>query len=115
MSYIVDGAHGQDWQGANWVFYNMSEHLLPVLRKMEGGEALAEKLIEALNVQIGYIDLADLLESPKISAVWVAAIDETVARIRAEGNKGWREPDRFEPFLEKIAELKSLALIQQPA
>lgn len=115
MSYIVDGAHGQDWQGANWVFYHLGEHLLPVLRETQEAEPLAERLEEALATQVGYMDLSDLLVSPNLSRVWSKAIDETLSRLRAEGNAGWREPDRFELFLQEVAELKSLVGIPQPA
>ncbi len=114
MSYIVEGAYGQDWQGSNWVFRHMSEHLLRVLQKTEGAEELAERLEEAVDIEIGYLDISDLLQSPKLSHLWSQAIEETIALLRSEGNADWREPDRFESFLTKVGELKSLAEIQQP-
>jgi hypothetical protein len=115
MSYIVKGVHDQDWQGANWVFYSLSEHLLPTLQHMQGAELLAERLEEALEMEIGYMDLSDLLTSPELSQAWSTAINATAEKLRLAGSTGWREPDRFEPFLQKVSELKSLVGEPQPA
>ncbi|MEJ7618046.1 MAG: hypothetical protein WKF30_14040 [Pyrinomonadaceae bacterium] len=113
MSYIFDGANGQDWQGANWVFRGLSETLLSVLRETPSAEAVAERLEEAMNMEIGYMDISDLLESPRVSAAWVTAVDRSICKLREKGNAHWHEPEAFEGFLEKVAELKSLALVQQ--
>ena len=110
MSYIIKGANSHDWQGANWIFYNMSEHLLPVFQSMEGAEEFVEEFENALEVQTGYINLDGLLSDPKRSRVWLRAISQMIAKVRAEGNADWKKPEMFEPFLEKIAELKHLAI-----
>ncbi|MBA3711785.1 MAG: hypothetical protein H0W76_04950 [Pyrinomonadaceae bacterium] len=114
MSYIIDGAQGQDWQGANWVFLSMSEPLLAALQEIKGAEPLAERLAETMNAESGYLDISDLLESPKMNAVWLKAVDDAIARMRERGSAHWHRPEEFEPFLEKVAKLKNLALVQQP-
>ncbi len=115
MTYILEGAYGQDWQAANWVFRNMSAELLKALREMPEAEKLAERLQEAIEIEVGHMDASDLLASPEQSAVWSAAVDRTVVKLRAEGSTHWNQPDRFEPFLAKVQELKNLAVVQQPA
>ncbi len=115
MSYIVDGAQGQDWQGANWVFLSMSEPLLSVLREVRDAGPLAERLAETMNGESGYLDLSDLLESPEMSGIWVKAVDEAIARMRERGSTHWHRPEEFEGFLEKVSGLKNLALVRQPA
>lgn len=115
MSYIVEGAHGQDWQGANWVFLSMSEPLLLALQEIKEAEPLAERLAETINAESSYLDISDLLESPERRAVWLKAVDEAIARMRERGSAHWHRPEEFEPFLEKVAELKNLALLPQSA
>lgn len=115
MSYIFKGAQGQDWQGANWVFRGVSETLLSVLRETPHAEALAKHLEEAIDIEIGYMDVSGLLESAEVSAAWMTAVDRTIVELRKQGNEHWHKPEAFEPFLKKVAELKSLALAEQPA
>ena len=110
MSYIIKGPNGHEWQGANWIFYNMSEYLLPALQSIEGAEAFVEKFEDALETQTGYINLDSLLSEPKASRIWLRAIDEVIANIRAEGNSDWKKPEMFEPYIQRISELKNLAI-----
>jgi len=115
MSYIFDGAQGQDWQQQNRVFYSMSGPLLDSLRETPKAGAIAERLTETINTESGWMDASDLLESPELSATWVTAVDKAIAKLRERGSAHWHQPEEFEPFLEKVGKLKSLALVRQRA
>lgn len=115
MSYIIDGIHGQDWQQPNWVFLSLSDALLSAIQETPKAEPFVERLAETINTESGYMDISDLLETPEMSAAWVTAVDRAIVKLRARGNAHWHRPEEFEPFLEKVAELKNLAVVQQAA
>lgn len=115
MSYILKGAFEQRWQASNWVFHAMSDTLLKAFREMPDAEQLANRLEDAIDMEIGYMNVSDLLALPDQSAVWNAAVDKTISELRQQGNSDWSDPSRFDEFLTEVAKLKSIALTPQPA
>lgn len=109
MSYIIDGVDGRDWQASSWVFHAMSDVLLEVLREHPETTEIADRLKEGLDMGIGYADVSDLLESPKRSALWAHAVDETLERLRQQGSSDWRDPSRFSEFLAEVEKLKAIS------
>lgn len=106
MSFIVEGNNEKLWQIKNMLYDAMYEALHPVLQK--NAPEIAEKFEEAFENRLGYVDLTGLLKTEVNKEIFVNSIEECISNMKKKGHSDWYEPSRFEPFLEKVKELKQI-------
>jgi len=111
VAYVILGARGASWRGADWVVRNVDEFFAGALLRQPKGGPLGEAWSRALLEGRRIIDLSSLLDDEGARTSWYEAVRETLSEAMLEEFEMWHEPQRYPPYLNAIRDLGRLSHI----